>query len=57
VITSRASRDSTAAAYPLPVPISRTRSVPVSSRAEAVAATMNGAEIVWPHAIGSGPEP
>ena len=57
MITSRAHRDSTAAAYPLPVPTSSTRSRPVSPSSAAIAATMAGAEIVWPHAIGSGPGP
>src|SRR5262245_24583623 len=53
-ITRAARRESTAAWYAEPVPISSTRSVPVSASAALIAATVPGAEIVWPAPIGSG---
>src|SRR5690242_11979734 len=55
VYTSAAMRDSTAAPYPEPVPISRTRTPGLSRAAAVIAATMYGWEMVWPCPMGSGP--
>src|SRR3954447_21274356 len=49
--------DSTTAWYPVPVPISRTFSFPVSSSSSIIRATMYGCEIVCFAPIGSAPGP
>ena len=48
VHTRAATRESTAAWYPLPVPISSTFSRPVNRSSSVIRATMNGCEMVWP---------
>lgn len=53
VITDRHSRDSTAVAYPDPLPISRTRSDPDSCSASVITATIHGMDIVWSAAMGT----
>ena len=51
-MTSRASSDRIAAWYPESAPTSKTRSEPSRESASAMAATMNGCEMVWPPPIG-----
>ena len=55
VSTSATHSASTAAWYPDPVPISRTRSPGFGWISSVIQATTNGCEIVCPAPIGSGP--